>query len=382
MKHSYQTPFRFAFTGVTIVIACLVLFWTGCSDRQEVAQVAPASGQQQSFEKLTTADPDVQVVMKIQDRHTPDLFQNPNVVGTATGLTDDGKLAVLVFLKEAPITGSKDRVVNALPASLENVPGVTEVTGVFRAMSATAVSHKTKQTPPISLGTSGGWRYDLANGYCCSGTLGALIQKNGVQYILSNYHVLWGDNTLGGNNRVCTAGDPVIQPGMVDISCNAANAQNVATLSGSGSLPSANVDAGYAQVISGMVRTDGAILEIGTISASTIAASVNQAVKKSGRTTGLTRSTVSGLNATVSVQYSTECAGTVAFTKTFTGQIVVKNKGSRFLNSGDSGSLMVQDVTTNPKAIGLLFAGSSTSAIANPIGAVLSWAGNATMVGN
>ncbi len=36
-----------------------------------------------------------------------------------------------------------------------------------------------------------------------------------------------------------------------------------------------------------MVRTDGAILEIGTISSSTVGASINQAVKKSGRTTGL-----------------------------------------------------------------------------------------------
>jgi hypothetical protein len=141
------------------------------------------------------------------------------------------------------------------------------------------------------------------------------------------------------------------------------------------------VDCAIASTISGMVRTDGAILEIGTISATTQAATIGQAVKKSGRTTGLTRSTVSGLNATVSVAYENECAGGSAFTKTFTGQIVIKNNGRRFLNSGDSGSLMVQDVTTNPRAVGLLFAGSSSSAIANPIGQVLSFL-NATMVGN
>jgi len=70
----------------------------------------------------------------------------------------------------------------------------------------------------------------------------------------------------------------------------------------------------------------------------------------------------------------------VAFTKTFTGQIVIKNQGSKFLNSGDSGSLMVEDVATNPRAVGLLYAGSSTTAIANPIGQVLAFFG-ATMVG-
>jgi hypothetical protein len=41
---------------------------------------------------------------------------------------------------------------------------------------------------------------------------------------------------------------------------------------------------------------------------------------------------------------------------------------------------MVQDVTTNPKAVGLLFAGSNTTAIANPINEVLTFLG-ATMVG-
>jgi hypothetical protein len=129
-----------------------------------------------------------------------------------------------------------------------------------------------------------------------------------------------------------------------------------------------------------MVRTDSAILEIGTISNTTVGAFINQAVKKSGRTTGLPHSSVSGLNATISVKYDNECAGGTAFTKTFTGQIMIANNGKKFLDSGDSGSLMVQDVATNPHAVGLLFAGSSTDAIANPIGQVLTFLG-ATMVG-
>src|SRR5205814_9651102 len=102
-------------------------------------------------------------------------------------------------------------------------------------------------------------------------------------------------------------------------------------------------------------------------------AAIGEAVNKSGRTTALTRSSLSGLNATISVQYDNECAGGVAFTKTFTGQIVVRNNGSRFLDSGDSGSLMVEDVSTNPRAVGLLFAGSSSTAIANPINEVLTF---------
>jgi hypothetical protein len=167
---------------------------------------------------------------------------------------------------------------------------------------------------------------------------------------------------------------------LIDVGCNAANAQNVATLVKSSSLPNNNVDAAIAKVVPGMVRSDGAILEIGTLSSQTVGASINQAVKKSGRTTGLSRSQVSGLNATIRVTYDNECAGGTAFTMTFTGQIVIANQGSKFLNSGDSGSLMVEDVNSNPRAIGLLFAGSSTSAIANPISDVLAFFG-ASMVG-
>ena len=123
------------------------------------------------------------------------------------------------------------------------------------------------------------------------------------------------------------------------------------------------------------------LISCGEVLAERVGASLNQTVKKSGRTTGLTRSTVSGLNATVSVAYENECAGGPAFTKTFTGQIVIANSRSKFLASGDSGSLMVEDVTTNPRAVGLLFAGSRTAAIANPIDQVLAFFG-ATMVGN
>ena len=154
----------------------------------------------------------------------------------------------------------------------------------------------------------------------------------------------------------------------------------MATLLKKSSLPNSNVDCSVGKVVTGQVASNGSILEIGTISRNTVAASIGQAVKKSGRTTGLSRNSIVGLNATISVTYDNECAGGTAFTKTFTGQVVVGNKGSKFLNSGDSGSLMVEDVATNPHPIGLLYAGSSTDAIANPVNEVLSFLG-AAMVG-
>lgn len=321
--------------------------------------------------------------MAVQKDVTADWMRQSGVLGTAVGLDASGNTSLVVYVDQD--SSNAGEVIRNLPRAQRGVNVHIELTEKFRSMAKPGgggggVSHTAKQTPPIQLGTSGGWRYDLANGYCCGGTLGSLVLIGGQQHILSNYHVLEADIVNGGNSRVAQTGDPVIQPALIDINCNAATGQDVATLVKKSALPGSNVDCAVAQVIPGMVRSDGAILEIGPISSQTIAASLNQAVKKSGRTTGLTRSTVSGLNATVSIAYENECAGGAAFTKTFTGQIVIANKGSRFLNSGDSGSLMVQDVATNARAVGLLFAGSSSTAIANPIGQVLSFL-NATMVG-
>jgi hypothetical protein len=364
MKHSSS------FLLVLLVVALAFGSFLGCS--KEESPAAPPSGQQELT--MDASNPLFQRAMAIQDKNTAKLMADPDVIGTATTIGDDGKPAIMVLVLN-------EKAALGVPMKLDDVNTVVVLTDRVVAMRTTAVSHKAKQTPPIQLGTSGGWRYDLANGYCCGGTLGSLIQVGSQKRILSNYHVFEADIVSGGNGRVATTGDYIIQPGLIDVSCNAANAQNVATLVKTSSLPGSNVDCSSATIITGMVNTTGAILEVGTISATTIAASVNQAVKKSGRTTGLTRSKVSGLNATISVTYENECAGGTAFTKTFTGQILVANKASKFLSGGDSGSLMVQDVTTNPKAVGLLFAGSTSIAVANPINSVLSFLG-ATMVGN
>jgi hypothetical protein len=309
-------------------------------------------------------------------------MRQPEVLGTAIGLDAASAPALVVYVdRDASNAGE---AIRNFPAQLRGVGVKVELTDKFRAMAkpggSGGTSHTAKQTPPIQLGTSGGWGKDLANGYCCGGTLGSLVSIGGQQHILSNYHVFESDTVPGGNNTVATTGDPIIQPGLIDVNCSAAGAQTVGTLVKKSSLPNSNVDCSVAKVTAGMVASDGSILEIGPLSAQTVTAALNQAVKKSGRTTGLTHSTISGLNATVSIAYDNECAGGAAFTKTFNGQIVISNKGSRFLNSGDSGSLMVEDVATRPRAVGLLFAGSSSTAIANPIGQVLSFLG-ATMVG-
>ncbi len=364
---------------IAAILACVMLFWLFCNKApQNPLEQAPMD----EAALLSVTNPAVQKVKTVQEQFTADLMSNRDVVGTAIGLTGDNKPAILILTaKDMPSQAFDKKLIrqmaakNILPSSIDGNPVVVMNTGRIYAMAKPApVSHTAKQTPPIKLGTSGGFADDLDNGYCCGGTLGSLVKKGTTLYILSNYHVFYGDIADA------TAGKDVIQPGLIDVGCSRSAAQVVADLEGTRSLPGSNVDAGIAQIVPGMVKTDGEILEIGTLSATTMAASLNLGVKKSGRTTGLTKSTVSGLNGTVSVQYEQNCAGEVAFTKTFTGQILVANRASKFLNSGDSGSLMVQNITTNPKAVGLLFAGSSSIAVANPIDEVLAFFG-VTMVG-
>jgi hypothetical protein len=243
----------------------------------------------------------------------------------------------------------------------------------------TAPSHTARQPRPIALGVSGGNARDVANGYCCSGTLGALVTDGTKQYILSNTHVFAGDAALGGNGRIAAVGDDIDQSGLIDVGCQYSASDIVADLTDWARFGASNIDAAIAEVRAGQVQSNGAILEIGPLASSTAGAFVGQAVKKSGRTTGLTRSSISALNATVTVGYTDECAGN-SLSVTYTGQILIGNKGSRFLNSGDSGSVMVEDMATNPRAVGLLYAGSSSIAVANPIDDVLNHF-NVTMVG-
>lgn len=212
----------------------------------------------------------------------------------------------------------------------------------------------------MRFGVSGGNVNDSSRRFCCSGTLGALITDGTNQYILSNNHVL-------GRSGQAVAGEDVSQPGLIDSNC--AIATVVADFTGLAPLGPSNVDAAVAQLRPGQMDSSGFIEDIGVPSSTIVNPTVGMAVAKSGRTTGFTTGSVTSINTSVSVQYTSSCGGGgKKTTVTFTNQIVIG--GSTFSAGGDSGSLIVTNNSShNP--VGLLFAGSSTSTIANPIGQVL-----------
>lgn len=235
------------------------------------------------------------------------------------------------------------------------------------------VDHKAWQTRPIWLGTSGGNINDISTLYCCSGTLGALVQDAGGQYILSNNHVL--AKTNGTNNP-----DPIIQPGLIDQNCYQDSYDIVANLSRFVTIlfdgnPN-TVDAAIAAVRSNCgsgstncVDPSGSILDIGEVSTSTVVPELGKPVKKSGRTTGLTKGKITAVGVTAYITYNTEC-GIGSQVAKFINQIMISP--GRFSKGGDSGSLIVEDCSSNPRAVGLLFAGGYGGTLANPISDVLS----------
>jgi len=80
-----------------LVLVAAAFFIIGCSEKQDFATPAPTG--QPTFNKLTLDDPEVQSVIKVQEKHTSELMAKQNVIGTATGLTEDGRVAVIVYLE-------------------------------------------------------------------------------------------------------------------------------------------------------------------------------------------------------------------------------------------------------------------------------------------
>ena len=255
------------------------------------------------------------------------------------------------------------------------ITAIPAIVATFCALTAsyadTIQDHQVAQSRPVQLGTSGGNLNDESSQFCCSGTLGALVQdRKGRLYVLSNNHVLARTNR--GRKR-----ESITQPGLVDADCFLSTNDAVAALTKRAaihfSVRSKNViDAAIAQIIPGQVDQTGSILGIGTLGAGIVEPAVGLPVKKSGRTSGLTQGTISAVDVAILVTYDKEC-GVDSQTALFLHQIrITPGNFGTFSQGGDSGSLVVEDVATCPRAVGLLFAGGGGDTFANPIASVLS----------
>lgn len=291
--------------------------------------------------------------VSLQERVTDGWLSRDGVVGTAIGVDGSGHAVVKVYLTAPGIV--------AFPQFVAGVQIVPEVTGRFMALPMDADGEAVDPTMnfprPVPIGVSTG------HGKVTAGTIGARATDGDRIFALSNNHIFAANN--GGQT-----GDNLLQPGVVDggrdpddvigtlydyepllfcggLMCEVNHIDAAIALTSSDDLGSATPEGGY-----GSPRT------------ATQDAALGMSVQKFGRTTGYTVGEISGLNATIDVGYA---GGTARFED----QIVISGRG--FSAGGDSGSLIVTKgiLLGDRRPVGLLFAGTATTTLANPIDLVL-----------
>ncbi|MDZ7691205.1 MAG: hypothetical protein U5K69_08755 [Balneolaceae bacterium] len=312
------------------------------------------------------------------------LMDKPNVVATGIGYKkregvktkELGIICSVEIKKDLKKLGPND----VIPSTIDDVSTDVVPSGPFVARQ-----NPTGRFRPAPGGVSIGHK-DIT-----AGTLGCLVQKNNTLYILSNNHVL-------ANSNEAEIGDAILQPGPIDGGRNPQD--QIATLSefvpiyfegdegnggGNGGCVTSNFLASILNALASGVgsgvrmkpyriqqeenRVDAAIaepldtddventiMEIGQISG-TREAELGMAVKKSGRTTEFTTGTIEQIDVTVRVNYGSNKVAT------FVDQLIA----GAMSQGGDSGSAVLDN---DNNLVGLLFAGSDTATIINPIGDV------------
>jgi len=297
------------------------------------------------------SDEALERVKEVQEKHTARFMDIEGVEGTGIGSDQNGRLRVEVFVSRSDVAD--------LPKEVEGVPVQVVVTGKFFALgkpsAPLAVDPRSRFSRPVPIGVSTG-HPDIT-----AGTIGCRVTDGTNVYALSNNHVY-------ANVNEANIGDNVLQPGSYDGGINPDDA--IGTLrdfeevrfDGTNNVIDAAIALSSTDLLGKATPASGYALP----KSATYPASIKLPVKKYGRTTGLTKGKVYAINATVNVDYG---ASRIA---RFVNQIVITP--GTFSAGGDSGSLIVVDNTRSShdrKAIGLLFAGSSSYTIANPINPVL-----------
>ncbi|MCJ7563806.1 MAG: S1 family peptidase [Candidatus Aminicenantes bacterium] len=319
------------------------------------------------------------IIKSTFERVKLDLLRKAGVVAVGIGYKTVGGVRtstpaiVCSVIKKLPI---KDlSTANLIPAQIESTSTDVIETGIIRALQ-----DRTKRWRPAPGGVS------IGHEKITAGTLGCLVEKGGKKFILSNNHVL-------ANMNEGAIGDAILQPGTYD--GGAFPYDRIATLAefvkinfigGDGcpvskaitkllnfitksiksksrfatsraELPENRVDAAIAEPLDASwvlneILEVGKLLGIGE-------ATLGLGVKKSGRTSGLTHGTIDVMNVAVQVQYG----------DTKIAYFVDQLQAGAMSEGGDSGSAVVDDEN---RLVGLLFAGSDTTTIINPIGEVFS----------
>jgi hypothetical protein len=302
-------------------------------------------------------------IAKVQDEEQEAILSRNNVVGVAVGHkikkgkeTGDPCLAVLVSQKLPPELLTPDDLV---PDKAGKFPTDVIETGILFAggghseakvipeQEEIGIQALRRRVRPVEGGYSVGHYAITAGTYAT-----AVIDRDPYPGIPRKYYVLSNNHVLA-NSNAAKIGDGILQPGVYDGGRFPGDV--IARLSrfvpikfdGSCNYVDAAIAEGAFEIL------DREIYWIGYVKG-VAAAQLGMIVQKTGRTTHYTTGRVTGINATVMVNYG---GGRTA---KMCRQIVTTNMSA----GGDSGSLLC-DMQEN--AVGLLFAGSSAATIHNDI---------------
>lgn len=306
-------------------------------------------------------------VEQIKEDHKEELLSRANVVGVGVGEKHaggetTGEQSIIVFVKEK-LPADELSPMELVPKEIHGVKTdvievgdlrpmtVDETVGETNALSAAGEPNRARTRP-----LCGGISCIQSKGTAC--TLASIVYRDGKPLILQNAHCAF-PHWSG-----IQAGEPVMQPSPYDGGNIAAdkigNALEVCELKFDGSYN--KFDSALVSLDDGIEFKDCYQFGIGAHSPKTATVKVGEEVVKSGRTTGVQRAKVIAVNATAQVNYGD---GKIAI---FENQIFTENEGARFVDGGDSSSLVL-NAAGNPVA--QVFAGSTKVAILSPIDAIM-----------
>lgn len=310
---------------------------------------------------------------KIVKRYTPELLRKRGVVTVGLGTkwtagANTKQTALVVGVRQKlplPQLAKEDVVPSEIKGLITDIIEVGEIKLLNE-------NDRTKKWRPAPGGVSIG-HYQIT-----AGTLGRIVRKGGVQFILSNNHVL-------ANVNQAKIGDPILQPGKYDggmlendelaklhdfikiemiglsqcpISKTIVNVCNfIALLFGRKTRLTALTGLEGNLVDCAIAKPNNArdvldtILEVDGIT-SEVEPEVGMTVKKSGRTSGLTHGEITQVNVSANVNMGN---GRFALFEDQFAMVPISEPG-------DSGSIIL---TEDNKCVGLLFAGSEQMTIAN-----------------
>ena len=300
-------------------------------------------------------------LVAIKERVEAEYLARPGVTGIDVGYKVVGGVQTDEVAIRVHVEKKKDSVPKAqrVPASIDGA--VTDVLErkyelqvVSRPLDFSAqadTTHYATLQGGISIGPS-----RAIGGFVFAGTLGAIVTDNvsGKKAAVTNFHVACVDSGWH-------VGDRQVQPSRVDTGTVPGDEFGAILRA----VLSSHVDGAVLSIDAGKT-TAGTIVDIGTVNG-TKPATLGMVVRKRGRTTGLTHGSVDGLSLTVSVDY-----GDGLGVHTLTNQVSIATDTSQnplFSDHGDSGSVIVDSTGA---VVALLFAGSGTNTVGNPIASVLS----------